>query len=118
MVTFCSVWAWGSILSTDPSNGRLANASTVTVARWPTWIFPTSVSSTRVRTCTRPRSAIRRSTVPPPTSRVGEEITWPRSTSFSMMVPLMGARTLVSSIWFCASSTATLARTTSARALA
>jgi hypothetical protein len=49
---------------------------------------------------------------------VGEEITWPRSTSFSMMVPLMGARTLVSSIWFCASSTATLARTTSARALA
>ena len=33
MVTFCSVCACGSILSTVPSNGRLGNASTVTVAR-------------------------------------------------------------------------------------
>ena len=117
-MTFCSVRAWGSILSTDPSNGRLGNASTVTVASWPTWIFPMSVSSTSVRTCTRLRSAIFMSTVPPPTSRVGDEITWPRSTSFSMIVPVIGASTLVSSIWFCASSTATRARTTSARALA
>ena len=58
-----------------------------------------SVSSTRVRTWTRLRSAILSSTVPPPTSLVGEEMTWPRSTCFSMMVPLIGARTLVSSSW-------------------
>ena len=77
-----------------------------------------SVSSTSVRTCTRPRSAIFSSTVPPPTSLVGEEITWPRSTVFSMIVPVIGARTLVSSSWFLALSTATWARTTSARALA
>ena len=35
IVTFCSITAWGSILSTVPSNGRLGYASTVTVARWP-----------------------------------------------------------------------------------
>jgi hypothetical protein len=56
--------------------------------------------------------------VPPPTSLVGDEITWPRSTSFSMMVPVIGASTLVSSSWSFAVSTATLARTTLALALA
>ena len=33
IVTFCSVCACGSILSTEPSNGRLGYASTVTLAR-------------------------------------------------------------------------------------
>ena len=77
-----------------------------------------SVSSTRVRTWTRFRSAILSSTVPPPTSLVGEEMTCPRSTFFSMMVPVIGARTSVSAMRILAFSTATSAPTTSALALA
>ena len=61
----------------------------------PGWIFPMSVSSTRVLTCTRFRSAILSRTVPPPTVLVGEEMTWPRSMSISMIVPVLGARTSV-----------------------
>ena len=56
--------------------------------------------------------------VPPPTSLVGDEITWPRSTFFSMMVPVIGARTSVSAIRILAFSTETSAPTTSALALA
>src|SRR6266850_823946 len=51
-----------------------------------------SVSSTRVRTCTVSRFAILKSTVPPPTSVVGDEITVPNSTFFAMIVPASGAR--------------------------
>ena len=117
-VTFCSVWACGSILSTVPSKVRLGYASTVTVARCPGWTLPTSVSSTSVRTCTSFRSAILSSVVPPLTLDVAEAITVPRSTSFSMIVPVIGARTSASSSWILALSTDTCARTTAAFALA
>ena len=58
-----------------------------------------SVSSTSVRTWTRFRSAILSSVVPPLTFDVAEAMTVPRSTSFSMIVPVIGARTSVSSSW-------------------
>ena len=77
-----------------------------------------SVSSTRVRTWTVVRSAIRNRTVPPATSRVGEEITVPGSTLFWMIVPVMGALTWVSSMAMRAFSNATSERMTSASALA
>ena len=118
IVTFWVVCDCGSILRTLPSNGRFGYASTVIVARIPGWILPMSVSSTSVRTCTSLRSAIRSSTVPPETSRVAEAITWPRSTLFWMIVPVIGARTLVSSSWSRAVCSARSARTCCARALA
>ncbi len=54
-----------------------------------------------MRTCTRLRSAIFISTVPPPALNVAEATTCPRSTPFWMMMPVIGARTSVSSseIW-------------------
>ena len=61
---------------------------------------------------------MRSSTVPPETSRVAEAITCPRSTLFWMMVPVIGARTLVSSSWSRAFCTARSARTFCARAFA
>ena len=84
----------------------------------PGWILPTSVSSTSARTWTVLRSAIFMSEVPPPKSFMGEEMTWPVSTSFSMIVPVMGARTSVSSSVMRAFSTATWERTTAAFELA
>ena len=75
-----------------------------------------SVSSTRVRTRTRPRSAMRNSNVPPPTSWVGDEMTCPGSTLRSMMVPSIGASTSVSSSAMWAFSTSTRARTSCASA--
>ena len=118
MVTFCSVWACGSILSTVPSNGRLGYASTVTVASWPGCTFPMSVSSTSVRTCTRLRSAILSRVVPPLTFDVAEAITVPRSTSFSMMVPVIGRADIGVLELDAALSTATWERTTWALASA
>ena len=117
-VTFCSVCAWGSILRTVPSNGRLGYASTVIVASWPGCTLPMSVSSTSVRTWTRLRSAIWSRVVPPLTFAVAEAMTVPRSTVFAMIVPVIGARTSVSSSWMRALSTDTRERTTWALASA
>ena len=89
-VTFWVTCACGSIFSTEPSNGRLGYASTVIVTGSPGWILPMSVSSTRACTCTVSRFAMRNSTVPPPTSRAGLEITVPTSTFFWMIVPVSG----------------------------
>ena len=71
-----------------------------------------SVSSTRVRTCTVVRSAIFISVVPPLTFCVVDAITVPGSTVFSMIVPVIGARTSVSSSVMRAFSTATFVLTT------
>jgi hypothetical protein len=90
--------ACGSIFKTVPSNGRLGNASTVIVTGIPDCTLPTSVSSTSASTCTVSRFAILRMTVPPPTSRVGLDITVPSTASSSSTVPVFGARTWVSSI--------------------
>jgi len=117
-VTDSSSSALGSTLSTLPLNGWLGYAATVTTASSPGEILPMSVSSTSERTCTERRSAMVSSTVPPPTSLVGEEMTWPTSTWRDMMVPWIGARTSVSSSAMRAFSTATCERTTSALALA
>ena len=57
-------------------------------------------------------------TLPPPTSLVGDEMTCPRSTLLVMMVPVIGARTSVSSMAMRAVSTSISARITSALALA
>ncbi len=118
IVTFCSTIACGSILSTSPSNGWFGYAATVTRVSMPGWILPMSVSSTRVRTCTEVRSAIFMSTEPPLTAFVGDVITMPGSTVFSMIVPVIGARTSVSSSVMRAFSTATLVLTTCDSALA
>src|SRR5688572_13032141 len=80
--------------------------------------LPMSVSSTRTRARTRRRSAIVSRGVPPPTSCVGEEITWPGSTSRVRMTPGAFARTSVSSSAMRAFSSATRDAISSARALA
>ena len=56
---------------------------------------------------------MRSSSVPPPTSPIGEEITCPCSTKRSMTVPVIGAPTLVSSSAMVAFSTWISLRTTS-----
>src|SRR5688572_14224758 len=84
----------------------------------PSASLPMSVSSTRTRARTRVRSAIVRITLPPPTSRVGEEITCPRSTRRVRIVPDEGARTSVSSSSMSAFSRVTRAATAAARVLA
>jgi hypothetical protein len=117
MVTFCSTVACGSILSTLPSKRRSGYASTVMVAGSPGLTLPMSVSSIRVRICTVSRFAMVKSTVPPPTSLVGEEITVPSSTFLLMMVPSTDARSRVSSIWSRAFSRSVCARTTCALAV-
>ena len=77
-----------------------------------------SVSSTRVRTCTRDRSAIVSNAVPPLALLVGDEITVPRCTDCWMTMPVMGARTSVSPIEILAFSSAMPSRTTEALACA
>ena len=96
IVTFCCTVACGSTFKTAPSNGRLGYASTVIVVSRPGDTLPISVSSTSARICTVSRFAILNSTVPPPTSVVGDEITVPSSTFLAMMVPASGARSFVS----------------------
>ena len=98
MVTFWLTCACGSIFKTRPSNRRFGYASTVIVTGTPARTLPTSVSSTSAETCTVSRFAIFRMTVPPPTSLVGLEITVPSTASSSRTVPVIGARTWVSSI--------------------
>ncbi len=56
-----------------------------------------SVSFTNARILTFERSAIRKIVVPPLADEVAEVITIPSDTGFSMMVPLVGARTVASS---------------------
>ena len=56
--------------------------------------------------------------MPPLTLPVAEVISVPRSTVFSMIVPVIGARTLASASWMRALSSATWLRTTAARAFA
>ena len=82
IVTFWFCVACGSIFKTVPWNGRFGYASTVMVTGSPACTFPMSVSSTIDCTCTVSRFAIWNSTVPPPTSRAGLEITIPCSTFF------------------------------------
>ena len=118
MVTFCCTVACGSTFSTKPSNGRFGYASTVIVVRRPGWTLAMSVSSTSERICTVSRFAILNSTVPPPTSVVGEEITVPSSTFFVMIVPASGARSFVSFMRSRAFSRSDLALMTLALALA
>ena len=118
MVTFCSATACGSTLMTTPRNGRFGKAATFTVAPSPGRILPMSISSTNIRTCTCERSAIFISSVPPPTSPMGEEMTCPCSTSRSMTVPVMGETTSESSSWMTAFSTWISPRTTSDLAVA
>ena len=96
MVTFCWTSACGSILSTIPWKVRPGNASTVTMAVRSSEICPTSVSSTRVRTCIWARSAIMKSVVPPDTFCDADWMTCPSSTLFWMMVPDIGARMVTS----------------------
>ena len=98
IVTFWVTCACGSILRTLPSKVRLGNASTVMVTGKPDCTVPTSVSSTSADTCTVSRFAILRMTVPPLTSLVGLEMTVPSTASSSSTVPVIGARTCVSSI--------------------
>jgi hypothetical protein len=88
------------------------------MASWPGWIFPMSVSSIGVETCTRLRSAILSSVVPPPTFDVAEAMTLPRDTSISMIVPVIGARTSASCRLMRLFSRVTSADTTAAFALA
>ena len=118
IVTFWSTTACGSIFSTVPSNSRPGNAATWMRAGTPASSLPMSVSSTRTRARTCVRSAIVRITVPPPTSRVGEEITCPRSTRRVRIVPDAGARTSVSSSSMRAFSRVTRAATAAARVFA
>jgi len=75
----------------------LGNASTVTVAVWPGFTFPMSVSFTNARILTLVRSAILRMVVPPLADVVAEVITVPTDTGRSMIVPLVGAVTVASS---------------------
>ena len=96
MVAFWTTCACGLIFTTSPANCRSGNASTVIVAGIPVWIFPTSVSLTSAESWTVSRFAIFMMTVPPPS--VGLEITVPSTASISRMVPVIGARTWVSSI--------------------
>ena len=96
MVAFCTTCACGLIFTTSPANCRSGNASTVIVAGIPGWILPTSVSLTSAESWTVSRLAIFMMTVPPPS--VGLEITVPSTASISRMVPVIGARTCVSSI--------------------
>ena len=96
IVAFWTTWACGLIFTTAPANGWFGNASTVIVAGIPGCTLPTSVSLTSAESCTASRFAIFRMTVPPPS--VGLEITVPSTASISRMVPVIGARTCVSSI--------------------
>ena len=118
MVTFCCTTAWGSIFSIAPRKVLSGNASTVTVAAMPAASWPTSVSSTRVRTRMSSRLAMMKSVVPPDTFWVADWITWPYSTCFSRIVPAMGARMVTSVSRSVASSRFVSARTCAACALA
>ncbi len=111
IVTFCSTCAWGSIFSTEPVKVRSGNASTRTATSRPDERSPMSVSSTRVRTCMSPRSAMMNSAVPPDTFDEADWMTAPSSTFFWMIVPSIGARMLTSASCSSASSKSVRART-------
>ena len=72
MVTFCCTSAWGSIFSITPWNVRSGKASTLTVALIPAASWPTSVSSTNVRTRMLSKFAITKRVVPPETFCVAD----------------------------------------------
>ena len=117
-VTDCTTTACGSTFSTRPVKVRWGKASTVTVAAWPGFTLPTSVSATMARSRTLLKSAILRSVVPPLADDVAEEMTWPLETGCSRTVPEIGARTVASSRRCRASSRSVWAFTSCASALA
>ncbi len=89
-------------------------ASTVTDASMPGFSMPMSVSSTSVRTCMSPRSAITKSVVPPDTFCEADWMTTPSSTFFWMIVPSIGATIRTSLSWSWARLKFVFARTSAA----